>query len=118
MNRKLYQCEQFEIRDFMFWVERDYQDVLIFFEKDGWGDYEFQIKDSNCGALIGVVATDKWAEVRSVIGLIKKKCDAYMYEKTIPQISKRTLKVYYCSACGAPLKQNSRKCNYCDTEYW
>jgi len=25
---------------------------------------------------------------------------------------------HYCTSCGAALKRNSHKCEYCDTEYW
>lgn len=32
--------------------------------------------------------------------------------------NRNSIQSHYCTSCGAPLRKNEAKCEYCGTEYW
>lgn len=90
----------------------------VFNDPASWGT-KILIYIRNTKDIAGTIEVDK--DIRRDLGWIEKVtsfCDDYIKNRTIRKEPTADPKVFYCTACGAPLKNGSHKCEYCGTEYW
>lgn len=131
-QREIYQCEEDEIHNYLKTIEQEYKDIFISFEKDLINSrYWFRVHKFLSNRPVVQVSINCTTKVEDFLYQIRFLCDSVIYELNRPTSSivykhldnnetlvSETPQSHYCTSCGAALKRNSHKCEYCDTEYW
>ena len=77
----------------------------------------FQFYSTKTQNILGQIDIQCGENVYDALCKIIRFCDDCIEQHTLPR-NNDSKQSHHCTSCGAALKRDSYKCEYCDTEYW
>lgn len=77
----------------------------------------FQFCSTKTQNIFGQIDIQCGENVYDALCKIIRFCDDCIEQHTLPR-NNDSIQSHHCASCGAALKRNSDKCEYCGTEYW
>lgn len=100
-------------------IENIFPQMQVYFCEDiDYFKMHFTIISTKTKKVLGKIDMDYDSNMYEVVCKILCFCDDYLYQHTLVKTDSTSPQVHHCTSCGAALKRNSYKCDYCGTEYW